>query len=123
MNMIHLEYTTNRYGPCYDTIMIHYSHKIYLIIIGQPYKIMRKSNIQKQQARKGNFPRKWWEFPTIYSSRGSRTSHRRHRSIYVAHKSITNSSTYVKFVIKYVDAMNPLSILILCGPHNRNWQG
>jgi hypothetical protein len=39
MNIIHLEYATDTYGPCmtdYDTIMIHYDLKIYLIIIGQP---------------------------------------------------------------------------------------
>ena len=49
--------------------------------------------------------------------------HWRHGSVFVAHKSSTNSSTYAKFVIKYVDATNPSSILILCGLHNRNWQG
>jgi hypothetical protein len=49
--------------------------------------------------------------------------HRKHGPFCAARKTITKLSKYVQFVIKFVDATNPIHILNLHGPHNRNWQG
>ena len=43
--------------------------------------------------------------------------------ILVAHKTLTKSSTYVKFVITFEGAANPTHNLSLCGSHNYNWYG
>ena len=56
--------------------------------------------------------------------RGSKgPPHRRHEPILVARKTLTMSSTYVKFVITFEGATNPTHNLILCGSHNHNWYG
>jgi hypothetical protein len=49
--------------------------------------------------------------------------HRKHGPFFVPRKTITKTSKYVHYVIKFVDATNPIHILSLSGPHNRNWQG
>jgi hypothetical protein len=49
--------------------------------------------------------------------------HRRQEPFFVARKTITKPSIFVKFVIKFEGAANPTHNLSLCSPHNRNWQG
>jgi hypothetical protein len=51
----------------------------------------------------------------------NRDLHRRQDPFFVAHKTITKPSTYVKFVIQFEGAANPTHNLSLCSPHNHNW--
>ena len=51
------------------------------------------------------------------------TYHRRHEPILVARKTLTKSSTYVKFVMAFEAAANPAHNLILCGSHDHDWYG
>ena len=65
-------------------------------------------------------------YAIVYTTYGHHYKHHLHwrqEPFFVARKTITKPSIFVKFVIKFEGATNPIHILSLCSPHNCNWQG
>ena len=60
-----------------------------------------------------------YKFATTHSSLSViHSCHWRHEPILVTCKTLTKSSTYVKFVITFEGTANPTHNLSLCGSHN-----
>ena len=66
---------------------------------------------------------RYLQLPFIIAHDNNLDPHWRHEPILVAHKTLTESSTYVKFVITFEGAANPTHNLSLWGLHNHNWYG